>query len=422
VGLKTHAVTLFEVGKLCDESLDSLVSELERVSTEDGEGEAVRYFLHARNLKDTIQFLRSNPAFKSESDDDMCLPLDLVRCESLQSLDPKVSSRVLSKNYALLISMAPLTNEIRPVDEFFPPHLGPAIPEVSSIWFKMFLYHTCGSGPPSLLLPKGHKISRLPKIFDNYNRLLVTTWGHDPSDIPINGALALLMEALQHSAVLVQAYSSAETTACQVRHVPFPLSANDQGRLEKDLLNWKQKDGKELLPSTIDIKNCCGYISLLNLDDSEDMDNVGQVGNILPRNGEMNEESLDLLQEEVDNIPETSVTQKPRNLATLNAIEKTGNWMLLDIKFGIPLFDADLNKATCEGITSNDLWKTKNLNAMKKSGQELCQVLNDFISSHQDLNGVNVKTWTTPEERRKSPVPLPTRVLFFDGQVLHEKL
>ena len=28
VGLKTHAVTMFEVGKLCDESLDSLVSHL----------------------------------------------------------------------------------------------------------------------------------------------------------------------------------------------------------------------------------------------------------------------------------------------------------------------------------------------------------------------------------------------------------
>ena len=138
--------------------------------------------------------------------------------------------------------MAPLTNEIRPVDEYFPPHLGPAIPEVSSIWFKMFLYHSCGSGPPSLLLPKGHKISRLPKIFDQYNRLLVTTWGHDPSDIPITGALALLMEALQHSAVLVQAYSSAETSLCQLRHVPFPLSTTDQGKyllsLKNVLLNF----------------------------------------------------------------------------------------------------------------------------------------------------------------------------------------
>ena len=201
-GLKTHAVTMFEVGKLSDESLDSLVSELDQVSTEDGEGEAARYYLHARNLKQTIQFLRLNTSFKTD-EGGMCLPLDLVRCESLQSLDPRTASRLLSKNYALLISMAPLTTEIRPVDGCFPPHLGPTIPEVSSVWFKMFLYDVCGSGPPSLLLPKGYKISRLPKIFDQYGRLLVTTWGHDPSDLPISGALSLLMEALQHSAVLV---------------------------------------------------------------------------------------------------------------------------------------------------------------------------------------------------------------------------
>lgn len=29
--LKSHAVTLFEVGKLCDESLDSLLVELDKV-------------------------------------------------------------------------------------------------------------------------------------------------------------------------------------------------------------------------------------------------------------------------------------------------------------------------------------------------------------------------------------------------------
>ncbi len=53
--------------------------------------------------------------------------------------------------------MAPLSNEIRPVSDNFPPHLGPAIPEISSVWFKMFVYHVTGSGPPSLLLPKGKK-------------------------------------------------------------------------------------------------------------------------------------------------------------------------------------------------------------------------------------------------------------------------
>ena len=101
VGLKTHAVTMFEVGKLGNESLESLVTELEGISTEDGEGEAARYYLHARNLKQTIQFLRSNQSLKLDDDEseDMCLPLDLLRCESLQSLDQGTASRLLSKHY-----------------------------------------------------------------------------------------------------------------------------------------------------------------------------------------------------------------------------------------------------------------------------------------------------------------------------------
>lgn len=48
-GLKNHAVTMFEVGKICDESLDSFLGELEKVSLLDaeGEGEVSRYFAHA---------------------------------------------------------------------------------------------------------------------------------------------------------------------------------------------------------------------------------------------------------------------------------------------------------------------------------------------------------------------------------------
>lgn len=51
-GLKNHAVTMFEVGKLCDESMDTFLSELEKVSLLDaeGEGEVSRYFAHAVSL------------------------------------------------------------------------------------------------------------------------------------------------------------------------------------------------------------------------------------------------------------------------------------------------------------------------------------------------------------------------------------
>ena len=67
--------------------------------------------------------------------------------------------------YRLLVSMAPLSNEIRPVSSSTPQHIGPAIPEVNSVWFKLFIYHLTGNGPPSLLLVKGTKLRKLPKVF-----------------------------------------------------------------------------------------------------------------------------------------------------------------------------------------------------------------------------------------------------------------
>lgn len=44
-------------------------------------------------------------------------------------------------------------------------HIGPAIPEVSSVWFKLYIYHVTGQGPPSLLLSKGTRLRKLPDIF-----------------------------------------------------------------------------------------------------------------------------------------------------------------------------------------------------------------------------------------------------------------
>lgn len=63
--------------------------------------------------------------------------------------------------------MAPLSREIRPITSMEPPHLGPAIPEVNSAWFKLFLYQKTGYGPPSLLLAKGMFIDLL--LVSNYD-------------------------------------------------------------------------------------------------------------------------------------------------------------------------------------------------------------------------------------------------------------
>ena len=178
--------------------------------------------------------------------------------------------------FRLLVSMAPLSREIRPITSMEPPHLGPAIPEVNSAWFKLFLYQKTGYGPPTLLLAKGDvwlhascdtktkvlrlllfftnrlidnrsiqstlfemktisivtpsiaftikaqygsqskcdyeysmivagtRLKRMPAMFRYFDKVLVTTWGHDPGVLPVANIVVTLNDALCHSSVLVQ--------------------------------------------------------------------------------------------------------------------------------------------------------------------------------------------------------------------------
>ena len=54
-----------------------------------------------------------------------------------------------------------------------------------------------------------------------FDRLLVTTWGHDPGVIASSNILLTLNDALTHSAVLVQGHG--RQAEGMVVHVPFPL-------------------------------------------------------------------------------------------------------------------------------------------------------------------------------------------------------
>ena len=117
----------------------------------EGEGEAQRYFQHAITLRDTVQFLRRNGSLSLSGGD---LPgLDLLRCESMNSLDQGTLCRLLRKNYwsvavyssvnivivnvelvlciiyssmwcSVLVSMAPLSQEVQSISSCDPPHIG----------------------------------------------------------------------------------------------------------------------------------------------------------------------------------------------------------------------------------------------------------------------------------------------------------
>ncbi|XP_067888621.1 protein FAM91A1 isoform X2 [Heterodontus francisci] len=381
--LKSHAVTMFEVGKLSDESLDSFLVELEKVQNT-GEGEAQRYFDHALTLRNTILFLRHNKELVTDDEQpNNGFPLDLLRCESLLGLDPATCSRVLNKNYTLLVSMAPLSNEIRPISSCTPQHIGPAIPEVSSIWFKLYIYHITGQGPPSLLLSKGSRLRKLPDIFQGYDRLLITSWGHDPGVVPTSNVLSMLNDALTHSAVLIQGYGihgDGETS-----YVPFPFDEVEM-KEEFSRSNMCAHRALKALRAKVDLDHFCGFVNMLN-------------PHVPHTNGRHPGEDLD---------EKASTTEE--------------DWIPLELCFGIPLFVSELNRSVCQKIATHQLCGKKSLQKLLHSSRKLSLQVLSFVQSFQETGDSDnsITTLFTQSSSIDVGVPLPAKNLIFKDGVLSE--
>lgn len=445
-GLKSHAVTMFEVGKLTDESLDSFLGELEKVDSV-AEGEAQRYFDHAITLRDTILFLRYNRNLGLEPDQVPAKGLDLLRCESLNSLDSAACGRVLQKNYSLLVSMAPLSHEIRPVTSCCPPHFGPAVPEVNSVWFKLFIYEQVKSGPPSLLLMKGTRLRWLPKIFEDHERLMITTWGHDPGIVSVSNVLLALNDALSHSAVLVQAHGL--HTEGDVVYVPFPLDCKYGEPFSED--NMEAHPAIQQLSKCLDLEHTCGFIAMLKpsvtkqaasarrrtisanfgMPSAVESDPRSPSPLIVINDADSSVDSASDEQNEEDGIDGVTCGSdndmvlvgkgKKKEIEGDRVAEK---WLPLDLCYGLPLFDGDLSNQVYQKISSKGLCHEESLKSLVHSSRKLTLRLLDFISKHQDAN-VFQETASDPNsfssQGLSSPtsiIPYPTRNLcFFNGKL-----
>ncbi|KAF6737828.1 Protein FAM91A1 [Oryzias melastigma] len=414
--LKSHAVTMFEVGKLSDETLDSFLAELEKVEST-AEGEAQRYFDHALTLKNTILFLRYNKELTQDQGPDIPnigFPLDMLRCESLLGLDQATCSRVLNKNYKLLVSMAPLSNEIRPISSCTPQHIGPAIPEVSSIWFKLYVYHVTGQGPPSLLLSKGSRLRKLPDIFQVYDRLLITSWGHDPGVVPTSNVLTMLNDALTHSAVLIQGHGMhghGETV-----HIPFPFDEEDL-KGEFSYSNMCVHKALQKLKEHVDLRHQCGYVTMLNSNnrhrrrasDSTECRGDTHLGGGLDTNGST--ESFELVTEE-----------NGEGRVKTDTLSSEDEWVPLELCFGMPLFSSELNRKVCRKIASHKLCSSESLQELLHSSRKLSLKVLSFVQSFQDgsqLSDLDSGVSNPLSQRlAESGVPLPSlNLLFKDGQL-----
>eukprot|EP01134_Creolimax_fragrantissima_P005843 CFRG5843T1 len=499
-GLKTHAVTMFEVGKLSDESLDSFIAEL--IKVEEGNvmmGDAQRFFDHAIVLRNTLLFLRSGDgglnSIGSESEcegrlkggikgaiggliedtvegEQLCttdlrdclgeivsektcenaamatsvsvdlnegvdmmgratrtptsekgLPeerimIDLLRLESLYNLDTHTRTRVLSKNYRLLISMAPLSVDVRSLSITTPCHLGPPIHEINSPWFKLWLYKTLGEGPATVFLRQGHRLRRLPVMFHNCTQLTQTTLSHEPITIQTSNCLMAINETLRYSPVML--HHSHKKEGKDVVYVPLPVPPDMLNNPMSDQQFVKYCVDKGGSPSALksDRKWQCSLPCIQRLKHHVDLiHNCGYV--ILQR-----EDRHHL----TETIPDTSLRARPSTddaemdtedqpdadkcadgyvvVDETSTSAHSKGWLVYDIKFGIPLFDRAINTTVCEEMAKQNFFEENALLAQSRSSKALTLALLDFIADHVDMNPEAAITGTY--------TPLPTKSLVYE--------
>ncbi|XP_062134514.1 protein FAM91A1 [Drosophila sulfurigaster albostrigata] len=424
-GLKNHAVTMFEVGKLCEESLDSFLAELEQVSLLDaeGEGDVSRYFAHAVILRSTICSLRP------------LLPggLDLLRLECLEGLDWQTRDRVLEKKYKFIVSATPLTATLSHM--FSIPFFGQFMrsSDATPMWSKLFYNHITGYGPPSLLLCRGTVLKSLPRLFLGYGKLLVNIL-HSDSYVLNSENFRNLNEQLKNGCVLLQGYGI--RSVGQLHYESFPFQPTDARQAK-----WASHRAVQKLATHLDLRQQCGYITFLNTGvpdlgceeyelqvrlklpqrkrgslptpagggatKSQHVPNTDQLTSYqlkspdenhfaaTPEHGPANDytsaDCSQLLASELANCASPRGELVSQNSVELPLNEGAGDedeeietdactedWTLLEVNFGVPLFDVDTNTRICEQLVQQ-LSRDDNLEQLPASAQQMQSLFLEFV-------------------------------------------
>ena len=295
-GLKVHAVTLFEVGKLTDEMMDSFVAELGSTHAL-WEGEVRTYYEHTVTLHRTLVTLRSPP---------LNYAVDLLKCEAINSLSARSRSRVLAANYEALVSIAPLAPESYSVTSESPPHFGPLSTHWTTPWLKMYAYSVLGCGPVSVVFPRGTRLKVLPSVFstllcngDPRTHVWITPWRGEAEKVELVSVLPVLNAKLRNAPVLAQLYVPGEGGEPEVLHVPFDASVSD--------LPVGVRDVFERAGDAFGLGGEVGYLSFW---------------------------------------------RAPRGLDSEDGDGDGGEYVFYDMVFGIPLFDLELNKEVCSSVVA----------------------------------------------------------------------
>ena len=201
-----------------------------------------------------------------------------------------------------------------------------------------------------------------------------------------------------------------------------------------------------LLQQHVDLSSSCGFLTLVTLpglvrkeQEQEQEQERKEVREGSPAGAELDSSTAQLLEEELDNIDcplagglegsqhrpggleGNQQPHRPRVLGLEGLGEQglglqglgeqqEGEWQVLDLTFGVPLFDMELNKAVTDRITCRDLVCPASLAALAEASSRLGDRLLAFI---REMTEDYVPYVTAMVE--ETEVPFPTRSAFLSS-------
>lgn len=126
----------------------------------------------------------------------------------------------------------------------------------------------------------------------------------------------------------------------------------------------------------------------------------------------------EILQEELDSMDDPNRIERterakapPPGLLDEWKESSKSDWTVLNVDFGVPLFDSSLNAEVCQMITAHQLWQRETLDSLACVQKSLSSRLLDFISHHVDVSAEG-------KANSQDVVALPTKnLLFVDGKL-----
>jgi hypothetical protein len=417
-GLKSHAVTLYEAGKVGNSCIAELCSDLASLEGKKFEGVLEEFANHAFSLRYFLECLQSGGVSSNEitnnageaktprstlndienatgqfdkvnivdgtddshdellqhdqvtseidvSSDSRVLKnkrkykVDILRCESLASLAPATLERLLLRDYDIIVSMVPLPSSSVLPGPSGPIHFGP--PSYSSMtpWMKLVLYTAGNCGPVSAVFMKGLRFRLLPEPLSGCEKALIWSW-----DGSVVGGLGGKLEGnlVKGNLLLHCLNSMLKHSAVLVQ----PLSVNDLNASG----NLVTVDIP--LPLKNDDQSIASVVAQTNLPEAQIL-NLKSVLKALSNKFDMS--TLGYLRLLRLHRIEASDKIAPENVSY--------QWVPLSLEFGIPLFNPKLCERICESVASSHMLQKDDLNEHCDVMQNVRRRLRELCNEYQ---------------------------------------